>query len=59
MTRLTGRLRERKGDLSQPPAPETSAGSSPADMPLYKQATAAVLHHLFIFVDRLKVVLDA
>lgn len=28
------------------------------DMPLYKQATAAVLQHLFVSVDRLKVVLD-
>ncbi len=59
MTGLTGRLKRRKGDVSQPPAPEASADSSPADMPLYKQATAAVLQHLFVLVDRLKVVLDA
>lgn len=58
MTGLTGRLKKRKGDVSQPPAPEASAGYSPADMPLYKQATAAVLQHLFVLVDRLRVVLD-
>ncbi len=58
MKGLTGRLLERKGDVSQPPAPETSADSSPADMPLYKQTTAAVLQHLFVLVDRLKVLLD-
>lgn len=58
MTGMTGRIKERKGGVSQPPAPEASAGYSPADMPLYKQATAAVLQHLFVLVDRLKVVLD-
>ncbi|DBB18041.1 TPA: hypothetical protein ACH3X3_003033 [Trebouxia sp. C0006] len=53
MTGLTGRLKEKKGDVSQPPAPEASAGYSPADMPLYKQATAA-MQRLFVLVDRLK-----